>query len=195
MFIKQETTNTIVIEKSKFITYMKRVKNEDEYKDYLAQIRKKHYDATHVCSAFICGNIKRSSDDGEPSGTAGAPILNCLDKNNLDEVCALVVRYFGGTKLGTGGLIRAYSSSVSECLNIADLIEEKTFNKYELTLNYETANKIDYYLKTQTILLETKYDTDITFIFCLEDERQLEKINEYTKGISPLLIGEETLEV
>ena len=195
MYIKQEVSNTIVIEKSKFITYMKRVKNEEEFKDYLNQIKKKHYDASHVCSGFVCHNINRSSDDGEPSGTAGAPILNALVKNNLDEVCALVVRYFGGTKLGTGGLIRAYSASVTECLNIATLIEEKEYKKYELTLSYELANKIDYFLKNQTILLDTKYDTEITYTFCLENDSLLEKINEFTKGISPIQVGTTIIEV
>ena len=195
MYIKQEVSNTIVIEKSKFITYMKRVKSEEEFKDYLNQIKKKHYDASHVCSGFICHNINRSSDDGEPSGTAGAPILNALVKNNLDEVCALVVRYFGGTKLGTGGLIRAYSSSVTECLNIVTLIEEKEYKKYELTLSYELANKIDYFLKNQTILLDTKYDTEITYTFCLENDSLLEKINEFTKGINPIQVGTTIIEV
>ena len=195
MYIKEEMQNTIVIEKSKFITYIKRVKTEEEFKDYLNQIRKKHYDASHVCSAFISGNIKRSNDDGEPSGTAGAPILNCLEKNNLDEVCALVVRYFGGVKLGTGGLIRAYSSSVSECLNIANLVEEKEFNEYCLSLPYDLANKIDYFMKNQTILIETRYNTDITYVFCLKDEKLLDKIVEFTKGIKPQQIGTRIMEV
>lgn len=195
MYIKNETTNTIVIEKSKFLTFIKRVKTEQEYKDYLNEIRKKYHDASHVCSACIINNIVRSSDDGEPSGTAGAPILNVLSKNNLNEVACLVVRYFGGIKLGAGGLIRAYSNSVSECLKKSELVEEKTFNKYSLTLSYDLANKIEYYMKHETILLETKYENDITFIFCIKDEKQLLQIKEFTKGIDPKIIGEIVLEV
>ena len=195
MYIKYETTNTIVIEKSKFLTFIKRVKTEQEYKDYLNEIRKKYHDASHVCSACIINNIVRSSDDGEPSGTAGAPILNVLSKNNLNEVACLVVRYFGGIKLGAGGLIRAYSNSVSECLKKSELVEEKTFNKYSLTLSYDLANKIEYYMKHETILLETKYENDITFIFCIKDEKQLLQIKEFTKGIDPKIIGEIVLEV
>lgn len=193
MYLKSEETNTIVIEKSKFITYLKRVKSEEEFKDYLSLIRKKHYDCSHVCSGFICHNIKRSNDDGEPSGTAGAPILNVLEKSNVDEICALVVRYFGGTKLGTGGLIRAYSNSVLECLNKSTLIDEIVYPKYELKLTYEMANKIEHFIKTQTVLLDTKYDTEVTFIFCLENESLINKINEYTKGITPIVIGNETI--
>ena len=173
MYLETETNNTITIEKSRFICYMKHIESEEEYREYLSQIRKKHYDATHVCSAMICHNIQRSSDDGEPSGTAGAPILNVLQKKGLDETCALVVRYFGGIKLGAGGLIRAYSSAVSECLKKAVLVEDQIYPKYELKLNYETANRIDHFLRTQTILLDTVYDTDVTYIFALKDEKQL----------------------
>jgi len=195
MYLKEEVCNTIVIDKSKFITFLKRVKTEEEFKTYLALIKKKYYDASHVCSAFISGNIKRSNDDGEPSGTAGSPMLNALEKNNVDEICALTVRYFGGIKLGAGGLIRAYSTSVSEALNSAKLIEEKEFVKYELKLTYELANKIEHFMKTQTILLDTLYDTDITFVFCLKDESLLTKIVEYTKGITPKQNGTITLEI
>ena len=192
--MKEETINTIVIEKSRFICYMKRVRSEDEYRQYVSEIRKKHHDATHVCSAMICHNIRRSSDDGEPSGTAGAPILNVLDKNGLDETCALVVRYFGGIKLGAGGLIRAYSSATSECLKIGKLAMDAVLNKYQLKLSYETANRIERYLREHSILIDTIYDTDVTYIFALEDESIIEKIKEFTKGALPEKIGEEILQ-
>ena len=194
MYLKEETINTIVIEKSRFICYMKRVRSEDEYRQYVSEIRKKHHDATHVCSAMICHNIRRSSDDGEPSGTAGAPILNVLDKNGLDETCALVVRYFGGIKLGAGGLIRAYSSATSECLKIGKLAMDAVLNKYQLKLSYETANRIERYLREHSILIDTIYDTDVTYIFALEDESIIEKIKEFTKGVLPEKIGEEILQ-
>ena len=194
MYFKQETTNTIIIEKSRFITYMKRVKNEEEYKEYLSQIRKKHYDASHVCSAFICGNIRRSSDDGEPSGTAGAPILSAMEKSNLNEMSALVVRYFGGIKLGTGGLNRAYSSSVSECIKKAILMEEYEYPLYELKLDYETANRIDYYLRNNSLIDDIIYDTEVTYIFALDNKDKLETIREYTKGLNPVAKGIKTIE-
>ena len=191
--MKQETVNTLTVERSRFICYMKRVRSEEEYRDYLSQIRKKHYDATHVCSAFVCGNIQRSSDDGEPAGTAGAPILNVLLKNGLDEMCALVVRYFGGIKLGAGGLIRAYGNAVSECLKLGELMEDVTYPKYSLTLSYETASRIERYLRERCILTDTQYGTEVTFIFALDDPDKLETIREYTRGIEPELIGEETV--
>lgn len=194
MYLKDETTNTIIIEKSKFICYMKHIETEIEFKDYLNSIKKKHYDADHACSAFISNNIKRSNDDGEPSGTAGAPILNVLEKNNLNEMCAIVVRYFGGIKLGAGGLIRAYSNAVSECINKGVLVENIEYPKYELALSYEMANKIEHYIKNNTILIDTKYDENITYIFALDDNNKLNTIKEYTKGINPIYIGIENIE-
>lgn len=194
MYLKDETINTIIIEKSKFICYMKHIQNEQDFKDYLNSIKKKHYDANHVCSGFVSNNIKRSNDDGEPSGTAGVPILNVLEKNNLNEMCALVVRYFGGIKLGAGGLIRAYSNAVSECIKAGTLIENIEYPKYELKLTYELANKIEHYIKNNTILLNTKYDENITYSFALDDNNKLETIKEYTKGIVPIYIGIESIE-
>ena len=194
MYFQQEENNTIIIEKSRFICYMKRVTSEEEYREYLASIRKKHYDATHVCSAMICDNIQRSSDDGEPSGTAGAPILNVLKKNDLNQMCALVVRYFGGVKLGAGGLIRAYTNAVSECVKKAVIVEEYRYPLYELKLSYEAANRIDNYLRKNTILDDVRYDEEVCFIFAVDDERKLETIKEYTKGLEPVLIGDKIIE-
>ncbi len=103
------------VKKSKFITYMKTVENEEEATAFINEIKKKHYDASHNCSAFILGTKKeivRSSDDGEPQGTAGRPMLDMLMGSNLVNVIAVVTRYFGGTELGRGGLTRAYSGAV-----------------------------------------------------------------------------------
>lgn len=194
MYLKEETINTIIIEKSRFICYMKHLKTEEQFKDYLSEIRKKHYDASHVCSAFVSDNILRSNDDGEPSGSAGAPILNVLVKNELNQMCAIVVRYFGGIKLGAGGLIRAYSSSVSECIKNGVIVEDIKYPKYTLQLSYELGNKIENYLRNNTILIDTRYDLNIIYEFALDDENKLEKILEYTKGIKPDLTGEHLIQ-
>lgn len=193
MYLKEEITSTTIIEKSRFICYMKHIKSEKEYKQYLLEIRKKHYDATHVCSAMICHNIQRSNDDGEPSGTAGMPILNILLKNNLDETCAIVVRYFGGIKLGASGLIRAYGNSVKNTLQLATLLQDEQYDEYHLTLDYETANKLEYYLRNNTVLLNTKYDQDVTFDFAINDETILNKILEISKGVKPEYIGKKII--
>ena len=194
MHIKEEISNTIVIEKSKFICYLKPVFSEDEYKEYLKEIKKKHYDATHVCTGLVLKNIKRSNDDGEPSGTAGMPILNVLEKNKLENTCALVVRYFGGIKLGAGGLIRAYSNATVEALNKAIIVEDVSYPKYQIKVSYEIANKLDNFLNKNTIYLNKEYGEQVIISYCLNESVDNSKIIEITKGIEPALIGEEIVE-
>lgn len=194
MHVKEEINNTLVIEKSKFICFIKPIFNEDEYKEYLKSIKKKYYDSTHVCSALICGNIKRSSDDGEPSGTAGIPILNVLEKNNLDNTCALVIRYFGGIKLGTGGLARAYSNSVIEALNKASIVEDVKYPKYKIELPYDVSNKLDNFFLNNTLYLNKEYDETVTIEYVLKDNVSNDKVIEISKGKLPILVGEEIIE-
>ena len=195
MYIKEECTNTIVIEKSRFITYLEYCENEEQYKEYLKTIKKKHYDATHVCSAFLGKDTRRSSDDGEPSGTAGVPMLSCLDKHGMENTAAFVVRYFGGIKLGAGGLIRAYSSSVSEAIKQADLVEDRIFNQYTITLNYETANRIDYLLNKECKEVETEYSENVKYTFLTNDEKVLNRIEELTSGQKALFIATKAIQI
>lgn len=195
MYIKEECTNTIVIEKSRFITYLEYCENEEQYKEYLKTIKKKHYDATHVCSAFLGKDTRRSSDDGEPSGTAGVPMLSCLDKHGMENTAAFVVRYFGGIKLGAGGLIRAYSSSVSEAIKQADLVEGRIFNQYTITLNYETANRIDYLLNKECEEVETEYSENVKYTFLTNDEKVLNRIEELTSGQKALFIATKAIQI
>ena len=195
MYIKEECTNTIVIEKSRFITYLEYCENEEQYKEYLKTIKKKHYDATHVCSAFLGKDTRRSSDDGEPSGTAGVPMISCLDKHGMENTAAFVVRYFGGIKLGAGGLIRAYSSSVSEAIKQADLVEDRIFNQYTITLNYETANRIDYLLNKECEEVETEYSENVKYTFLTNDEKVLNRIEELTSGQKALFIATKAIQI
>ena len=195
MYIKEECTNTIVIEKSRFITYLEYCENEEQYKEYLKTIKKKHYDATHVCSAFLGKDTRRSSDDGEPSGTAGVPMLSCLDKHGMENTAAFVVRYFGGIKLGAGGLIRAYSSSVSEAIKQADLVEDRMFNQYTITLNYETANRIDYLLNKECEEVETEYSENVKYTFLTNDEKVLNRIEELTSGQKAFFIATKAIQI
>ena len=181
MYLKEETINTINIEKSRFICYMKHVKTEEEYKEYLSSIRKKHHDATHVCSAFVCHNIQRSNDDGEPSGTAGAPILNVLNKNGLDEMCALVVRYFGGIKLGAGGLIRAYTKSLTEALKDKELVDLVKASIIELEFDYDKLKNIDNTINsTNSKLLDKSFDKVIKYKILVSNDN-LDKFSNYNK--------------
>ncbi len=127
------------IKKSRFICHLKRVTSEEEARDFIAAIKKEHYRANHSCSAMIIGENsegKRSSDDGEPSGTAGVPMLTVLEKQELTNVVAVVTRYFGGIKLGAGGLIRAYTGSVAQALNEIGLVTVKEQVGLQVILTY-----------------------------------------------------------
>ena len=143
--IQKTYENTIIIQKSEFITRLYRVDTIEEVDSILEQIRKKHYNATHNCYAYILGDnqeIQKCSDDGEPSKTAGAPMMDVLKKNNMTNILAIVTRYFGGILLGAGGLVRAYSSSVSECLKDAELFTVSLQTKFQLTTSYAGYNTI-----------------------------------------------------
>lgn len=165
--IKSEVEHTIIIEKSRFICYINRTFNEVEAKEYLLKIKKLHPNATHHCYAFLIGehdDIQRSNDNGEPSGTAGVPILECLKKNQMNDTIAIVVRYFGGIKLGAGGLIRAYSKSVSEALKLATKTKKVDTYHFEVTFDYNFIGKFDHYLnQNQVIILNKTYEELVTY--------------------------------
>jgi uncharacterized YigZ family protein len=177
--INEEYENKIIINKSIFITHLYRVNNVDEVNDILASTRKKYYDATHNCYAYIIGDngdIKKASDDGEPSKTAGFPMLDVLEKNNLTNILAITTRYFGGILLGTGGLVRAYSSSVSECLKQVKLYDTKPQIKFSLTLSYSGYNTL---IKTINYIniIDTSFNQDIIIIGSI-DKELYDKLNE-----------------
>ena len=153
--------HTIIIKNSRFICYIYKVDNIDEINKTLSETRVKYYDATHCCYAYILDNIKKESDDGEPSGTAGIPMLQVLEKNNLNHVLCIVVRYFGKIKLGAGGLVRAYTKSVTETLknNIITLVPGF---KILLTFNYDNLKSVDYLLK-DIIIINKFFDNKITY--------------------------------
>ena len=140
------------INKSRFLTYVKHVETELQAQEFITSIKKKHFDARHNCSAYIIGErseIQKSSDDGEPSGTAGIPMLEVLKKNELSDLVVVVTRYFGGIKLGAGGLIRAYGKSVTLGLETAQIVKKTIFNRYLLELDYDLIGSIENYLHQQ----------------------------------------------
>ena len=149
--LKENKENIIIINKSKFIGIVNKVYTKDEINNYLKEIKDKYKDATHICYAYILNNEKKYSDDKEPAGTAGIPILDVLEKNNLNYILAIVIRYFGGIKLGANGLVRAYSSSISEIINnnIKDIEQAYLI---EITEEYNKTNNIDYLLKDSVVL-------------------------------------------
>lgn len=164
--IKNNINSEIIINKSRFISFLFKVHNEDEVKKLLEETKKNYKDATHYCYSYIIDNTKRFNDNGEPSGTAGLPILNVLENNDLNYVLCIVVRYFGGIKLGAGGLVRAYTKSVSECITKDNLNKLELGKKVIISFNYDKVKIIDNILKDINILNKT-FEDNITYEFDL----------------------------
>lgn len=150
--IKENVTEKIVIKNSRFITLLYKIDSYDDILRIIDLVKEQYPEATHYCYAYIYDDRKKSSDDGEPSGTAGLPILNVLENNKLNRVLAIVVRYFGGIKLGASGLIRAYSKCLINALKSATLLE-MTWG-YDIIINfpYERIKKIDFLLRDMSII-------------------------------------------
>ena len=177
---KTPVTNSITIKRSEFITNLIPVTNEQEIEEYLKNLRKKYYDATHNCYAYILGTnneIKyKASDDGEPSRTAGVPILDSLQKNNLTNCLCVVTRYFGGIKLGAGGLVRAYSESASSAISlITDLEEIIEKTKITITLSYDLTNTVLKQMNSYT-LIDKNFLNDVVLTYELPKEKKDEVI-------------------
>lgn len=149
-------TQEIIIKKSKFIGYLKYVSSENEAKQFIEHIKAKHSDANHNCSAYILDLVKKKDDDGEPTSTAGQPILDVLEYNNINNICAVVTRYFGGIKLGSGGLVRAYSKATLTTLDCAKLVALEKGYKIKLIFNYTNVKVIDHFLKNKNISINEK---------------------------------------
>lgn len=156
--IREYSTNTKVIEKSRFICELFPVNNEQDAKDIIKSIRLEHQKACHHCYAYIIKqdyqNIENQSDDGEPDKTAGQPMLDILRYENLANVLAVVTRYFGGTLLGTGGLIKAYSSSVKDLVDLSDIKKLECMYGYLITCSYSLYQIINYELNKKKVLIE-----------------------------------------
>ena len=153
------------------------VYSEEEARDFITSIKKEHYKATHNCSAFIIGErseIKRTSDDGEPSGTAGVPMLGVLENHNLTNVCVVVTRYFGGIKLGAGGLIRAYAGSVALAVKEIGIIEIKEQAGIAIQMSYAQYQEYSNFLKEHDIMeLETNFTDQVdTMIYVDKEEKE-----------------------
>ena len=187
--IKEDGMVQEEIKKSRFICHVKRVYFEEEARAFIAAIKKEHYKATHNCSTFIIGgksDIKRTSDDGEPSGTAGVPMLGVLERHGWTNLCVVVTRYFGGIKLGAGGLIRAYAGSVALAIKEIGLVEIKEQAGLRLRLSYSQYQDFANFLKAENL---AEYDTEFTdtvstLLFVDKGERELlkDKLTEFFKG-------------
>lgn len=173
------------IKKSRFICHLKRVVSEEEGRDFIAQIKKEHYKANHSCSAMIIGQdgqLKRSSDDGEPSGTAGVPMLTVLEKQGLTNVVAVVTRYFGGIKLGAGGLIRAYAGSVANALTEIGVVEVKELDGLQIQLSYSQYQTFTNFLDSEKLQeFDTQFGAEVTTSIYVDKEKMDKTISSLTE--------------
>ena len=178
--------------RSRFIGHVWRVEQEEEAREKIAQMKAKHYDARHNCWCYLIreGGIIRYSDDGEPQGTAGQPMLEVFRRAGVENVCCVVTRYFGGIKLGAGGLIRAYSSSVSEAAEAIGIVKRVKQQELIFSIPYNRYDKVDHFLKEKEVFVAgTEYGVNITISIYLD----LDQIDPFISDLTELLNGEPDL--
>ena len=191
-------TDEITIEKSVFIGYAKPIKSEEEALEFINEIKKKHKDATHNVWAYTVGknmNIQRYSDDGEPQGTAGIPTLEVIKKEDLRDVAVVVTRYFGGTKLGAGGLVRAYTKGAKLGLEAGKIIYKVMYQEVKVKIDYTQLGKVQNELMNLGYFIkDTVYEDNVEIVVYsrLEDVEKLsEKMIDITSGTVKIVLGEE----
>ncbi len=191
--IKDECTGQIVVKKSRFIATMRPVANREQAESFVAEMKKKYWDARHNCSAYILppsheqGEYVHSSDDGEPSGTAGKPMLTVLQARGLSGVAVVVTRYFGGVLLGTGGLVRAYQDAVTAAMEAADIVEEIMMRTLRVTVDYTLIGRLQAYVASREGVFsrEASYEDKVIFpiLVPLESEKEIrDELVEITNG-------------
>lgn len=191
--VKETGQHEIEIKKSRFICTLARVETEDLAKQFIQNIKKEHWKASHNCSAFVIGDrheIQRSNDDGEPAGTAGLPMLEVLKKRNLINTLAVVTRYFGGTELGKGGLIRAYGGVVSEALDIIGISEGRLQQEVIVKIDYSNHGKLENFMEQSSYGIKETLFTDVVNVICMVDDDQVET---FQQEVTNILNGQGTI--
>ena len=191
-------TGELVEKKSRFLADLRPVSSEEEALAFIEEIRKKYWDARHNCSAFVIGKrqeLTRCSDDGEPAGTAGRPMLDVLLKENIHNAAVVVTRYFGGVLLGTGGLVRAYQQATKAGLSASEIIEKKEGAVLFIRTDYTGIGRLQYLLAQEKItVMDTAYEADVLVkaVIPENDKKRIEKtIIEQTNGTAKLEWGDE----
>lgn len=196
--IVKDFRHEIVIEKSRFICTLKKVQNETEAQEFIKNTKKEFWDATHNCSAYVVDELaQRSSDDGEPSGTAGIPMLEVLRKNHLVQTAAVVTRYFGRIKLGAGGLVRAYTNSVAEAVRASGIAEIILFGRYSFMYDLNDVGRILNLLYQQQLftVADVEYELRAKVILRMREEDKAQAEAWLTEHLNrPIELEQETQE-
>ncbi|PLS04335.1 YigZ family protein [Neobacillus cucumis] len=180
--VKQTGEHEITIQKSRFIAHISRVETEHEAQEFIQTIKKQHWNATHNCSAYLIGEhdqIQKANDDGEPSGTAGVPILEVLKKRKLKDTVVVVTRYFGGIKLGAGGLIRAYGKATSEGLDAVGVVERKLTQILHVNIDYTWLGKIEKELRSSEYKIKEIHYLDTVDIETYVDKSLIQAFKDW----------------
>ena len=181
--IAKAVESEINVKKSQFICHLFPTKTKKESKEIILKVNEQYNDATHNCTAYIVSDGEGFDDDGEPGGTAGKPMINVLRKNNLHNVTAVVTRYFGGIKLGAGGLVRAYSKSVLEAINEAEILEVELYDIYTVVFVYADIKLVDGEVRNNNLEVTNKdYSDKVSYDVVSKDFRDIEKIFEKYNG-------------
>ena len=198
LYVYKGGQGEITEKKSRFIATVRPVESEDEAVSFINETKKKYWDARHNCSAFVIGKrqeLTRCSDDGEPAGTAGRPMLDVLLKENIHNAAVVVTRYFGGVLLGTGGLVRAYQQATKAGLSASEIIEKKDGAVLFIRTDYTGIGRLQYLLAQEKItVMDTAYEADVLVkaVIPENDKKRIEKaIIEQTNGTAKLEWGDE----
>ena len=198
LYVYKGGQGEITEKKSRFIATVRPVESEDEAVSFINETKKKYWDARHNCSAFVIGKrqeLTRCSDDGEPAGTAGRPMLDVLLKENIHNAAVVVTRYFGGVLLGTGGLVRAYQQATKEGLAASEIIEKKKGAVLFIRTDYTGIGRLQYLFAQEKIaVMDTAYEADVLVkaVIPENDKKRIEKtIIEQTNGTAKLEWGDE----
>ncbi|MEH7504218.1 YigZ family protein [Neobacillus drentensis] len=185
--VKQAGEHEIIIQKSRFIAHIKRTESEIEAQEFIQGLKKKYWDASHNCSAYLIGendHIQKANDDGEPSGTAGVPILEVLKKRKLKDTAVVVSRYFGGIKLGAGGLIRAYGKATSEGLDAVGIVERRLMVIIHVEIDYTWLGKIEKELRASEFIIKEIHYLDIVQIETYVNEAKMQEFNDWMADLT-----------
>ena len=173
--IRRDGTHEIEIQRSRFLCHVARVASEREAAEFFARVRKEHWQATHNCTAFRTADTQRSSDDGEPAGTAGVPMLEVLTRRDLVDTAVVVTRYYGGIKLGAGGLVRAYGRAVSEAIDVIGTLTRERHESVLLAVDHGQAGKLENALRAAGYhVADTEYGHDVTFTVLTKEPEAFE---------------------
>lgn len=193
--LKSAGSNELIISKSRFIAHCTRVETEEQAIEFIQQIKKEHNSATHNCSAYLIGahdQIQKANDDGEPSGTAGVPMLEVLKKQGLKDVVVVVTRYYGGIKLGAGGLVRAYGKATTVGITAAQIVERRLHNLMKVSVDYTLLGKLENEIRQSSYILERiDYSEEVEFFIYVNKEQE----DDFHQWMTNLTSGQSKIEL